>query len=51
METHASILVPNARIHTSDHAENTSFQRSVLQVKIVAGSTSLNGMRKKGSKL
>ena len=44
--THESIRNSNARIHTSDHAERISFHRSVLPVKIVDGSTLLNGILK-----
>ena len=35
-----------ALMHTSDHEDNTSFQRSVLPWKIEAGSTLLNWIRK-----
>ena len=44
METHESIRNSNARIHTSSHAERTFLQRSLLPVKIVDGSTLLNGI-------
>ena len=47
IDTHESIRNSNARIHTSSHAERTFLQRSLLPVKIVAGSTLLNGIRKK----
>ena len=46
IETHESIRNSNARIHTSNHAERTSLQRSLLPVKIDAGSTLLNGILK-----
>ena len=47
IETHESIRNSNARIHTSSHAERTFLQRSLLPVKIVDGSTLLNGIRKR----
>ena len=46
IDTHESIRNSNAWIHTSNHAERTSLQRSLLPVKIVDGSTLLNGILK-----